>query len=41
MARVAVANAAVTKTIGAARAKTDQLDARTLAQLLGIGFFPQ
>jgi transposase len=36
-----VANAAVTKSIGAARAKTDQLDARTLAQLLGTGFFPE
>lgn len=41
VARVLVANAAVTKTIGAARAKTDQLDARTLAQLLGTGFFPE
>ena len=41
VARVVVANAAVTKGIGAARAKTDQLDARTLAQLLGTGFFPQ
>jgi transposase len=41
VARVVVANAAVTKTIGAARAKTDQLDARTLAQLLGTGFFPE
>jgi transposase len=41
VARVIVANAAVTKTIGAARAKTDQLDARTLAQLLGTGFFPE
>jgi transposase len=40
VARVVVANAAVTKGIGAARAKTDQLDARTLAQLLGTGFFP-
>ncbi len=41
VARVVIANAAVTKGIGAARAKTDQLDARTLAQLLGTGFFPQ
>jgi transposase len=41
VARVVVANAAVTKGIGNARAKTDQLDARTLAQLLGTGFFPQ
>jgi len=41
VARVVVANAAVTKGIGAARAKTDQLDARTLAQLLGTGFFPE
>ncbi|HYA44525.1 MAG TPA: IS110 family transposase [Acidimicrobiales bacterium] len=41
VARVLVANAAVTKGIGAARAKTDQLDARMLAQLLGTGFFPQ
>ncbi|HVA05774.1 MAG TPA: IS110 family transposase, partial [Acidimicrobiales bacterium] len=41
VARVVVANAAVTKGIGAARAKTDQLDARTVAQLLGAGFFPQ
>lgn len=41
VARVVVANAAVTKTIGAARAKTDQLDARTLAQLLGTSFFPE
>lgn len=41
MAQVVIANAAVTKTIGAARAKTDQLDARTVAQLLGTGFFPQ
>jgi len=41
VARVVVANAGVTKTIGAARAKTDQLDARTLAQLLGTGFFPE
>src|SRR5579863_6030137 len=40
VARVVVANAAVTKGIGAARAKTDQLDARTLARLLGTGFFP-
>lgn len=38
--RVVVANAAVTNSIGATRAKTDQLDARTLAQLLGTGFFP-
>ncbi len=41
VARVVIANAAVTKGIGATRAKTDQLDARTLAQLLGTGFFPQ
>lgn len=41
VARVAIANAAVTKRIGAARAKTDQLDARTLARLLGTGFFPE
>ncbi|MDH3683492.1 MAG: IS110 family transposase [Acidimicrobiia bacterium] len=41
VARVVVANAAVTNLIGAARAKTDQLDARTLAQLLGTGFFPE
>ncbi len=41
VARVVIANAAVTKGIGGARAKTDQLDARTLAQLLGTGFFPQ
>lgn len=41
VARVVIANAAVTKGIGAARAKTDQLDARTLAQLLGTGFFPE
>ena len=41
VARVVVANAAVTKMIGAVRAKTDQLDARTLAQLLGTGFFPE
>jgi transposase len=41
VARVVVANAAVTKGIGNTRAKTDQLDARTLAQLLGTGFFPQ
>ena len=41
VARVVVANAAVTKMIGAARAKTDQLDARTLARLLGTGFFPE
>ena len=41
VARVVVANAAVTRTIGAARAKTDQLDARTLARLLGAGFFPE
>ena len=41
VARVVVANAALTKSIGAARAKTDQLDARTLARLLGTGFFPE
>lgn len=41
VARVAIANAAITKRIGCARAKTDQLDARTLAQLLGTGFFPE
>ena len=41
VARVVVANAAVTRGIGNARAKTDQFDARTLAQLLGTGFFPQ
>jgi transposase len=41
VARVAIANAAITKGIGRARAKTDQLDARTLAQLLGTGFFPE
>jgi transposase len=41
VARVVVANAAVTRSIGAARAKTDQLDARTLARLLGTGFFPE
>ncbi|MCP4965069.1 MAG: IS110 family transposase [bacterium] len=41
VARAVVANAAVTKTIGAARAKTDQLDARALARLLGTGFFPE
>jgi transposase len=41
VARVVVANAAVTKSIGAARAKTDQLDACTLARLLGTGFFPE
>lgn len=39
VARVVVANAAVTNGIGNARAKTDQLDARTLAQLLGTGLF--
>ncbi len=37
--RVVVANAAVTNTIGAPRAKTDQFDVRTLGQLLGTGFF--
>jgi transposase len=41
VARVVVANAALTKGIGNTRAKTDQLDARTLAQLLGTGFFPE
>jgi transposase len=41
VARVVVANGAVTKGIRTARAKTDQLDARTLAQLLGTGFFPE
>jgi transposase len=41
VARVVVANGAVTKGIGNTRAKTDQLDARTLAQLLGTGFFPE
>ena len=41
VARVVVANAAVTKSIGAAGAKTDKLDARTLARLLGTGFFPE
>ena len=41
VARVVIANGAALKGIGAARAKTDHLDARTLAQLLGSGFFPQ
>ena len=41
VARVAVANAAITKSIAVTKAKTDQLDARTLAQLLGTGFFPE
>ncbi len=41
VARVVIANAAVTKTIEVARAKTEQLDARTFAQLLATGFFPQ
>ena len=38
--RVVIANGAAIKGIGTNRAKTDQLDARTLAQLLGSGFLP-
>jgi transposase len=40
VARVVIANSAAIKGIGSARAKTDQLDARTLAQLLSAGFLP-
>ncbi|HYA45194.1 MAG TPA: IS110 family transposase [Acidimicrobiales bacterium] len=37
---VVIANGAVIKGVGVNHAKTDQLDARTIAQLLGSGFLP-
>ena len=40
VARVVIANAAAMKGIGGFRAKTDRLDAKTLAQLLAAGFLP-
>ncbi|MFN0026712.1 MAG: transposase [Acidimicrobiales bacterium] len=38
--KVVIANAAALKGVGLARAKTDRLDARTLAQLLAGGLLP-